>query len=210
MAVIISLAGVVGFLIQRIDLYQSDNISKIFLILIAIDVFLLIVTACYFIKSWYGTTYCFLPSAEETEKYKKLLEETYKPYEKGNELAEKHFIDYINSYYIKCSTQNTHCNDKRSVNLHKTNGWLIVSILFILTSFVFFSLNGTVRNETKKPTEVIIIKPVDIKGAFMTEEKNTPPKVVTPPPPPPPPPARQIREGVEIVHPTTEKQNGKR
>lgn len=38
----------------------------------------------------------------------------------------------------------------------------------------------------------------------MTEEKNNPPKVVTPPPPPPPPPPRQIREGVKIIHPTTE------
>jgi hypothetical protein len=210
MAIIISLAGVVGFLIQKVDFYQFGWVEKIFAALLTIDVFLLSVSAYYFIRSWYGITYSFLPSAEETEKYKNLLKETYKQFEKRNELTEKYFEEYINTYYIKCSTQNTHCNDKRSLNLHKTNGRLIISTLFILTSFVFFSISGIGNDKIKKPNEIIIIKPVDIKGYVMTEEKNNPPKVVTPPPPPPPPPPRQIREGVEIIHPTTENQNGKR
>lgn len=66
------------------------------------------------------------------------------------------------------------------------------------------------KTKTSKPTEVVIVKPVDVKGIIMTDKKQEPPKQVSPPPsPPPPPPTRLIKEGVEIVKPQQEKKDGK-
>lgn len=80
---------------------------------------------------------------------------------------------------------------------------LLAANWIVLVWAVERAVDGTFGNRapsglTNPPTEEECQRP-----------SPTPPKVVTPPPPPPPPPARQIREGVEIVHPTTEKQNGK-
>lgn len=210
MAIIVSLTGVLGFLIQKFDIHQSSNTSSIFIFLLIVSAISLVCSAYFFIRSWHGNTYAFLPSAEDTENYKKLLEDTYRSYNKGDSLAEGYLNDYLCSYYINCATQNTRCNDLRSINLHKTNKTLIIATLFVSISFIVFFFGGLDKTIIKKPSEIVIVKPIDINGAFfMAEKKPEPPKAIIPPPPPPPPP-RQIREGVEIIHPKPENKNGKR
>ena len=209
MAIIVSLIGVLTFLIQNFDKEQGTTSATIFVVLLISSSVTLVAAIYFFVRSWYGNTYAFLPSAEATEQYRLLLQNTYEQYKDGNVLAENYLHDYLCTNYIRCATQNTECNDKRSLNLHKTNGTLIVSTVFVAFSFLVFYLGDLDKTKATKPTEVVIVKPVDVKGTVMTEEKPEPPKEVTPPPPPPPPPPRLIKEGVEIVKPQQEKKDGK-
>ena len=208
MAIIVSLIGVLGFLIQSFDKEQSGFIVNLFTFFLVSSAICLICALYFFIKSWWGSTYAFLPSAEDTEKYRKLLESTYKKYKSGDDLANKHLDEYLCNNYIKCATQNTQCNDLRSLNIHRTNGTLIITTLLVFISFLTFFFGNLDKSNSNKPNEVIIVKPADIKGVFMT--KPEPPKASTPPPQPPaPPPPRLIKEGVEIVRPPKDNQNGK-
>lgn len=208
MAIIVSLIGVLGFLMQNIDRQQVSSAAILIVMLIVASAISLLGAIYFFIRSWYGNTYAFLPSAEDTENYRKVLESTYEQYKDGNILAEGYLNDYLCSNYIKCATQNTRCNDLRSLNLHRTNGTLIIATLLVALSFLAFFFGDMDRSKANKPNEVIIVKPVDVQGVFMTDKKPEPPKEVIPPPPPPPPP-RLIKEGVEIVKPQPEKKNGK-
>ncbi len=211
MAIIVSLIGVLAYLLQNFDRTNTSDAKAAFLFLFAISVLTLFTAIYLFIRSWYGNTYAFLPSATSTETYRQLLEKTYEQYKDGGSLAETHLNDYLCTKYIECSTQNTNCNDVRSVYLHKTNGSLIGSTVLVAASFLVFFMGDLDRTKAGKPTEVVIVKPVDIQGAFMTDKKLEPPKQVasSPPPPPPPPPTRLIREGVEIVKPQPVKKNDK-
>lgn len=209
MAIIVSLVGVLTYLIQNFDKDNGTAAMLWFSSLFVISIVTLAIAVYFFVRSWYGNTYAFLPSAEATEEYRKLLQSTYEQYKDGDSLAEKYLHDYLCTKYIACATQNTQCNDLRSIHLHKTNGTLIVSTVLVAVTFSVFFMGDLDRTKTSKPTEVVIVKPVDVKGVIMTGAPPAKPKEVAPPPPPPPPPTRLIKEGVEIVKPLPEKKNGK-
>jgi flagellar basal body-associated protein FliL len=209
MAIIVSLIGVLAYLLLNFDKDHSGKSTIAFLVLLALSAATLVAAIFFFVRSWYGNTYAFLPSAEATEQYRQLLENTYKQYKDGDTLSETYLNDYLCTKYIACASQNTQCNDKRSLNIHKTNGALIVATMLVALTFLAFFLGDLDKTSTNKPTEVIIVKPVELKGALMTDKKDEAPKEATPPPPPPPPPTRLIKEGVEIVKPQPEKKNGK-
>lgn len=211
MAIIVSLIGVLTFLLQNFDKDRTGtSTALLFYCLFLLSGSMLVAAVYFFVRSWYGNTYAFLPSADATEEYRQLLQKTYEQYNNGDILAETHLNDYLCKKYIECATQNTRCNDSRSLNLHKTNGTLIVSALLVAVTFLVFFMGDLDKAKVSKPMEVIIVKPVDVKGVTMPGRNTEPPKQVsTPPPPPPPPPTRQIREGVEIVKPQQEKKDDK-
>lgn len=209
MAIIVSLIGVLAFLIQNFDSEHLTTPAMAFLILLILSTVVLVVAIYFFVRSWYGNTYDFLPSADDTEQYRQLLQKTYEQYKDGDVLAEEYLYEYLCSNYIKCATQNTQCNDKRSLNIHKMNGTVIISTVLIALSVMVFFLGDIDKSKTNRPTEVVIIKPVDVKGAFMTDKKSESQNEVSLPPPPPPPPIRQIKEGVEIIKPQQEKKDDK-
>jgi hypothetical protein len=210
MAIIVSLIGVLMHLLQNFDKDQTDIAAATFLCLFALSIVSLVTAVYFFFRSWYGNTYAFLPSAEATEEYQQLLQKTYEQYMDGDSLAERYLNDYLCTKYIACATQNTQCNDLRSLNLHKTNGTLIVSTVLVAVTFLAFFMGNLNKTKTSKPAEVVIVKPVEVKGVIMTEKNPEPQKQVSPPPPPPPsPPTRLIKEGIEIVKPQPEKKDGK-
>ncbi|RFC34519.1 MAG: hypothetical protein DID91_2727702655 [Candidatus Nitrotoga sp. MKT] len=207
MAIIVSLIGVLAYLLQNFDKDHISTFAALFIFLLTLSSLALVAAMCFFVCSWYGHTYAFLPSAEETEKYRQLLQKTYKQYKNGNTLAETYLNDYLCTKYIALATQNTQCNDKRSLNIHRTNGTLIVAVILVALTFTSFITGDLDKTKVSKPTEVVIVKPVDVKGAIMVEKKPEPPKEIKPPPPPPPPPTRLIKEGVEIIKPQPEKKD---
>lgn len=209
MAIIVSLIGALTYLLQNFDKEHNSAYATWFFFLLALSSVVLIIAVYFFVRSWYGNTYAFIPSADATEQYRQLLQKTYEQYKDGDSLAETYLNDYLCTKYIACATQNTQCNDLRSLSLHKTNGTLIVSTILVAASFLVFSIGDLDRTKASKPTEVVIIKPVDVKGVIVNDKKTEPPKELNPPPPPPPPPTRLIKEGVEIVKPQMEKKNGK-
>ena len=136
LVIIISMASFLAFMLQNHEVTIWNKASLPFIIFLAAGSIALIVSIYYFIRSWYGHAYSFLPSAQETESYQKLLSETYAGYENGDSLSKKYLDDYICNYLISCSSINTQCNDKRTLYLHKTNGWLIIVALLLFLSFL--------------------------------------------------------------------------
>ena len=76
LAIIVSLIGVLAYLFQN---FAQDHIALnvfMFLGLLGLSTVALLVAVYFFIRSWYGHTYAFLPSADATEQYRKLLQRT--------------------------------------------------------------------------------------------------------------------------------------
>lgn len=202
LTLIVSFVGVLAFLLQNYG-HQGFSVAAIlFSVLIVLSSVALAFAAVFFVKSWYNNTYSFLPSAQLTEDYRQSLIKLYEPYENGAQLASDYFSKYVMEYYIRYSSANTECNDRRSIYLHKTNSALIVTATIAFLAFLAFFFGGLDKANIKKPTEVSVVSPVTLIGGNMPNPpKNDQSKKVTPPLPPPPPPPRQIREGVEVVKP---------
>lgn len=83
MAIIVSIFAVLGFLIQGFDNQQATSAAILFVVLFVASAVSLIGAIYFFIRSWYGNTYAFLPSAEDTEKYRQVLDTTYKQYKEA-------------------------------------------------------------------------------------------------------------------------------
>lgn len=197
--------GVIAFFLQNVEKQFSSFTWILFFSILGISLFLIIRAIYFFVRSWFGNTYCFLPSAGQTEEYRKKLVATYAPYEQGAELTEKYLNDYLCQYFIDCSTTNTHCNDKRSIYLHKTNGTLVLAAVTVFLAFLCFYFGNLDKSHNKQPTEINIINWEPLREAIMTNHKEQDNRASIPPPPPPaPPPARQIKEGVEVIKPQPE------
>lgn len=199
LALIISLIGVIAFLLQNYEHRGFTPSATLFALLLTTAVLALIAAAYFFVQSWYDNTYSFLPSARVTEEYRQLLVETYKPYDGGEKLAADYFHDYILKSYIDSSSANTAVNDQRSINIHKTNGALIITAAITFVAFLVFFFGGLQKGRTPVPPEAKVTVTIKAEGTQMPIDTKG--KPATPPPPPPPPPLRQIREGVEVVPP---------
>jgi hypothetical protein len=206
LAVIISILGAIVYLVQNCERQFASTPSYAFLFLLSGGAAAILAAVYFFVRSWYGYTYTFLPTPEDSENYRLLLEKTYKEYQEGQSLADRALSDYLCRYYIDCASKNTRCNDQRSLRLHRTNSCIIISATMIASSFLVFTFGKLAQ---VKPVEVSIIQPLEIKGNLMTVSAVDSPKG-PPPSPPSPPPPRIIKEGVEITKATTKgKQHGK-
>jgi len=70
-----------------------------------------------------------LPSAVESEKYRKELIELYNEYQNRDELVKKYFQEYLFKYYSECASSNTKTNDERSKPIHKYNTYYILNLI---------------------------------------------------------------------------------
>lgn len=209
LALIVSFIGTLAFFLQNYNHQDSSYASYLFIVFIFLSAITLTRAIYTFIKSWHNNTYFFLPSSEDTERYRKQLIETYKEYQDSEKLAMGHFSNYLMKYYIDCSSKNTACNDRRSIFLHKTSKALILTALFMFAAFLPFYFGGLNKNEVKKVMEVSIVNPISLIGGNMSDQPKVDQANKTPPPPPPPPPLRQIREGIEVVSPKPSLSNQK-
>lgn len=193
LTLIVSLVGALAFLVQNYEHRPGNALATSFVFSSLLAAAALIVATHFFVRSWMGTKYFFLPSALETDAYRQTLVAHYAPYEHGDEIASEKFSEYVLSYYIKYSSANTDANDIRSLYIHRTNIAIIAAAALAFVAFLFFYFGDFDKAKVQKTTEVLITKPVVVTGEIMTTNKPVPP------PPPPPPPPRQIREGVEII-----------
>lgn len=199
LALIISLIGVIAFLLQNYEHRGFTPSATLFTLFLCAAVVALIVATYFFIQSWYDNTYSFLPSAQVTEEHRKRLIEMYEPYEGGDKLAADYFEDALLQSYIASSAANTAVNDKRSIDIHKTNGTLIITASITFVAFLTFFFGGLQKGQTPVIPEVKTELTIKTEGIQMSSDSKG--KLANPPPPPPPPPLRQIREGVEVVQP---------
>lgn len=206
LAILVSIVSVYAYLLQNVDFKYS--LLMIFFIVSFILSFSLFLVACFhFVSGFYGHTYEMLPTANETENYRKTLTNTYSEYEEGSKLVDKYFSEYLCNYYAEISSANTKVNDKRSEDIHKTNTFIILSLPLIAVSFLIFVFGGIDKNSVEKTHKVLIDNPIVLEGYPLPTRNMIEVTVVNdpnqrrplvPPPPPPPPGKRYIKEDVEI------------
>ncbi|UPU35736.1 hypothetical protein M1B72_20200 [Geomonas paludis] len=195
LAILMSVVGFLAFMFRNF-INSGDKVCLGFFVFLYILSAITIMTGLvYLIRSYYGYEYSFLPSAAETEKYRLLLIETYKEFSDSDNLVERYFTEYLQKYYIECSTNNTENNDRRGLFLHFTNKFIVLSCVFAFLSFVPFHLGQMDKEHKDKTTIVRISGPIELKGNLMPKNQDTAP------PPPQPPPKRIIKEGVKINQP---------
>lgn len=203
LAILISLLGFLAFMLRNLEILSLNLNSVIFILFYLASFFFILASIQNFIRSWYGYEYAFLPSAEDTENYRKKLIGTYEDYDECDNLVTKYFSEYLQRYYIECSSKNTINNDKRSVHIHKMNKHIITGGIFALGAFFPFYFGQLDKNEHNKVYEIRINHPILLKGFEMPEENSK----KNPPAPPPPPPKRIIKEGVESNPPKRDQNN---
>jgi hypothetical protein len=160
LTLIVSLAGALAFLLQNYA-HPGFTFASTFFIFLASSGFLALAIATYYFKtSWIGTNYEFLPSAAVSEAYRQQLIAHYSSYETAGELSSREFTNYVMSYYVDYSSKNTDANDQRSLNIHKSNTWIVNSAALALAAFLVFYFNGFDKAKVSKPTEIIVVNPV--------------------------------------------------
>ncbi|MCU8075771.1 hypothetical protein [Shewanella sp. SM29] len=172
LALLLSITSVYAILVNGISFENGSLWNFCFGGVFSVSVGFFITSVSYFLRSFYGHTYEFIPSALTTENYRNKLIETYRDYDECDELVEKHFNEYIFKYYNECSSANTVVNDKRSEFLHKCNTYLILTSLPLAIAFLIFSLSGVDKNSVEKEFKVQISKPIELINSKSPLEIN--------------------------------------
>lgn len=161
LAIIMSIIAILAFMLQNLNKDIWSLGSLMFYIFFFASVLSIGISIYYFVKSWYGNTYSFIPSAAETENYRKLLVDTYKSYPEGQKLSESYFEEYVLNCYVNCSSINTACNDQRSISLHKTNTYIIITGITAFLAFLMFYIFELDKANIDKVLSVKVVNEVN-------------------------------------------------
>jgi hypothetical protein len=201
LAILLSITSIFAIFLKGADFTNYSEWNLAFFFLVVISLIFHVTSACYFIRSFYGHSYEFIPSAVSSEEYRQTLITTYSEYSDCDALVEKHFKEYLFKYFSECATQNTKVNDQRSEFLHKCNTYFVINLIPLILAFVIFTFANLDKNGAEKSYKVIIEQPVKIEIPEKYINLNNEVIEMTTsqrPPPPPPPPKRVIREDVQI------------
>lgn len=167
LAIIVSFVSFYGYVAKGIDL-SNEFWNVILYVLLLLSLILFSLSLYNFIRAFFNHTYELIPTAVETEGYRKQLIEHYKGYATSGQLVEDAFDNYLYKYYAECATANTKINDKRSSFIHNCNKWLVSNLPFLFLVFLIFSFCGVDKNSKEKEYSVKILNPIEL------ESVNTP------------------------------------
>jgi hypothetical protein len=186
-AMLVGEIGCLGYMLNnKSDVTFSYYICE-FWTFYLLSILILIIAFWFFVKSWYGYKYAFIPSPIDTEGYKKSLELYYEKDKDKDNLVQTDLRNYLYDYYAKCSSINTDNNDKRSLFLYRTSSSIIVSVIFAFLAFIPFYFGEF--DKSKKPQKVIIVNPISVSNDsnYLSPHppplpiiKETPPNVPSP------------------------------
>lgn len=157
LAVLVAVLGFLGFMLQNRSPEVQGAVVAVFwafYISASISVTLAIV---FFRKSWFGHTDKLLPTAKQSEAYRKELVELYAEFENEDELVNAAMRQYLYDYYVEFSSINTVNNDSRSYNLYKMTVALTVATVCAFGAYIPYQLNGFDKGNHTKPVQVEVI-----------------------------------------------------
>lgn len=170
-AMLVSLSTAIFYLISNIkNPSWSSQCFTLFLNFIVMSCITGSISINFFIKSFFNYDYEFLPTSEKTEEYRKLLIETYKPYENSEVLVKKYFKQYLQDSYIKSASVNTENNELRSIHFHNTMKFLIPAFTFAIFGVIFFYF-GDIGKERPQELKVKISNPIEVIGRVTNDRE---------------------------------------
>ena len=165
LAIIVSLIGVLATMVKLLGYPCFTLKFGVFSLLIIASGIFVARALFFFVRAWRGYEYEFLPTADQTRGYREKLKATYAQYSNSQQLVEQYTKQYIQDYYISCSSKNTGNNDTRALNLHFSNRAIIFAAVFVASTYVFyecFKLSDLIPSES---ASVHITQPVEVKRA---------------------------------------------
>lgn len=205
--------SLLGVMIQSIW-FEKGVVCYLFLLFGTIASYFLVATAVFLARSYHGYQYKTLPTAKELAKYKEELKNWYQQGGRGIDNTETEFQEFLSGMYITGADNNALQNLKRSEYLFKSNKQIIRCGIFVLLTFLPYSVhryfaadavhrveligsrissNGTsvMKTEVVKLPDATVKETsqmaCDPKAASSSDSGSKP----TPPPPKPTPPAMQ-------------------
>ncbi|MFT6908329.1 MAG: hypothetical protein ACJAS1_005026 [Oleiphilaceae bacterium] len=172
LAAILSFVSVFAYILKGISLtWILNNIFSFnaifFVLMLSISIVLLAICTTFFIRSFFGYTYEFLPNPVIVEDYRISLIKYYDEVEKANE----EFSKYLVTNYNKSTKTNTKANDSRSLALHRSNQFIIINLLPLLIAFLMFTFTGADKNGGKVEHQVRVVNPIGLYSATATDSK---------------------------------------
>lgn len=156
-------------------------------------------TVYFLVKSYFGYSYGYIATPKELREYYFSLLEYHSSNSGSQQDVEKELEEYINSEYADHTHRNTKNNDTKSSHLHKANGFLIASLVFIIFSGLPYVAKSVMNGSDVQKIEITNFPTLKTGVQSMpNESKPEPTKQQTPPPQPvekpSPPPGRIIKE----------------
>lgn len=165
LTLVITLAGAFVFLFQRYDLdairFTASHTLFIFFVvaaLIALGLATLDIG-----RAWLANEYRFMPYASQTAEYRQQLLDTYAPYPESDAVVAHHMRAYIQREYVNASSFNAGVNDRRSNLIDVANQRIVLAATMLMVGFFAFQLGGLDESRIKKPQEVTVTKPIEVK-----------------------------------------------
>ena len=174
-------------------------LEKIQLSLVVVSAILMSVTIYFLIKSYFNYSYGYIATPKELKEHFEALVAYYSNNGGSRQDAEKELEEYINSEYAEHTHRNIQNNDTKSSYLHRANGFLIASLVFIILAGLPYVAKSIMNGSDVQKIEIVNTHQTKIGAQTMAEEKKSEPtKQQTPPPQtvekPSPPPGRIIKE----------------
>jgi len=165
LTLVITLAGAFAFLFQRYDLDAIRfTASHTFFILFIVGAFIVLAVATFNIgQAWLANEYRFMPYAAQTAGYRQELIDTYAPYPEADALVARYLREYLQREYVDASTLNAQVNDRRSNLIDEANQRIVLAAMLLMIAFGAFQVGGLDESRIRKPQEVTVTKPVEVK-----------------------------------------------
>ena len=124
---------------------------------------MLVCAIVFFINAFLTSGYYFLPDSSQTADYRQVLDRTYAKYDEREKLISDAMDQYLVGYYIEYAAFNTRANDRRAAYVHLCNGTTIAAAVLFIFAFLAFYFGDLDKGKIKRPTEVTISKPFDVR-----------------------------------------------
>lgn len=165
LTLVVAIIGASAFLLQNFDYEMRPwtPARTMFAFFFVASTVSLVTAIVWFVKALYKNEYYFLPDAARTAGYKLELEKTYQGYEGANALIDTGLQRFVEDAFVQYGSFNTRVNDRRSGFIHLCNGAIIATAILLFVAFLFFYFGGLDRSRVGKPTEITVVKPVDVR-----------------------------------------------
>jgi len=140
LVVLVAVTGFFSFMLQNLPESLEGWFSLAFWTLYISATLAAATAAWFFRKAWFGHTDKLLPTANETEAYRRKCIDLYAEYHECEKLVEQAMKQYLSDSYMRFSTENTINNDSRAYNLYRATASVTAAVLLAFAAFLPFFL----------------------------------------------------------------------
>lgn len=154
LALIVSIAGVLGFLLQNSSFNSNSAGAIAFVIFLVASAFSLFLSGSFLMIAIFGSAYKYIATLDVIQRYRDELHAAYREYDECDALVEKYLTTWLKDSYCEASTFNAYQNGKRSKNVYFTNACVLVAAALLAVAYMLFFFGGYEKNASPLSIQV--------------------------------------------------------